>query len=274
MAGYVEAKTANTVPAGGPSPIIWADCPVVTILRDPGVGIHIFEDFEGGFITDEVASYKFALVGTNPDIDGVSDEKNGVVEIEGSGSANEEAFFVSNVGLYELKKNNGKKMWFEARLKFEDTDDDSCFLCGLGAPSLLAADCMTDDSTGSTTIADYDYVGFYASCDGTNMSDIDAVYHETGDGGTPTVVQADIVDFTAGATAKDDTYYRLGMKFDGRETVTFYLDGVAQTTKLDLDVFDTDDQLTEYLGVVLGIKNLAGTASFLAVDWIRFACEK
>ena len=52
----ISYKTADTVPAGGPSPIIWADCPVLEIIRNPGKGIHIFEDFDGGGVTDNVAN--------------------------------------------------------------------------------------------------------------------------------------------------------------------------------------------------------------------------
>lgn len=269
MAGYIDYKTTDTVPAGGPSPIIWADCPVITIIRDPGVGLHLHEDFDGGVISNDVAQSRFSLVGTNPDIDGVSDELS-VVEIEGSGAGDDEAYLVSNI-IYELKMNSGKKMWFEAKIKFEDIDDDSCFICGLGESSLLAADAMTDDSSGSTTLADYDFVGFHAGCDGTNMDDIDCIYHEDGDGGTVTRV-AEAVD---NADLVDDTYIQLGMKFDGVKTVTFYVDGVAVTTTLDIDDFATGTaNELDPLGIIVGIKNLQGTASFLAADWIRFACEK
>ena len=45
----VTYKTANTVPAGGPSPIIWADCPVIAMQKDPGKGIHFMEDFLGAY---------------------------------------------------------------------------------------------------------------------------------------------------------------------------------------------------------------------------------
>ena len=104
-------------------------------------------------------------------------------------------------------------------------------------------------------------------------TDIDSVYHEAGDGGAPTVVEADIVDIDG--TTVDNTFWKLGLKFDGLETVSFYLDGVLQAATFDLDSFDTDDRLTEVLGVVLGIKHTGSvTGDTLEVDWIRFACEK
>ena len=271
MAGYVESKVADTVPAGGPSPIIWADCPVVTIIRDPGAGIHIFEDFEGGCIADNVAQYKFKLVGDSPEIEGVTDEVGGVVTIEGTTADNDEAYLVSNL-LYELKKNNGKKMWLEARFKLLDSNAAQGVIFGLGEDSMLVADAIVDNAT---SLGDYDFVGFAAisGSDGGAMEDIDSVYHEAGDGGAPTVIEADVVAIDG--TDYDDVYVRLGMRFDGKETVTFYLDGVKQATTLDLDSFDTGDQLTEELGVGLGIKyDGTVTGDGMQVDWIRFACEK
>ena len=270
----VDYKAASSQPTNGPSPKIWADCPVLDIIRDPSKGIHLFEDFDGGVITDDVAQNRFSLVGTNPDIDGVSDELNGVVEIEGSGAGDDEAYLVSNI-LYELKMENHKKMWFEARIKVEDADDDSAIIIGLGEALLLAANAIADDSTGVSTIADYDFIGFFTDNDGTNMDNIDAVYHEDGDGGALTNVQEDVVSIVAGATTYDDVYIRLGMRFDGIKTVTFYVDGVATGTTLDIDDFATNTaNELDPLGIIVGIKNLPGTASFMAIDWIRFACEK
>jgi len=270
----VDYRTANSQPTNGPSPEIWADCPVIDIIRDPSKGLHLFEDFDGGVIADAASQNRFSLVGSNPDMAGVSDELNGVVELEGSTGANEEAYLVSNI-LYQLQMESHKKFWLEARVKFEDADADCAFIFGLAEAELLAADCITDDSTGTSTIADYGFVGFFTDCDGTNMDNIDAVYSEDGDGGVLTNVDEDVVSIVAGATTYDDVYIRLGMRFDGIKTVTFYVDGVATGTTLDIDDFasGTANEL-DPTGILLGYKNLAGTQVFLAVDWIRFACEK
>lgn len=272
MAGYVDYRTADTLPSGGPSPTIWADCPVITILRDPGKGIHIMEDFEGGLITDDAKSFKFALLGDGADIEWVTDEQS-VVNIDGPSGANNAAYLVSNI-LYELKKNNRKKCWLEARFKFIDSSEAGGFIFGLGEDGILHDDGISDNGTG---LADYDFIGFaaIAASDSAAMGDIDTVYHEAGDGGAPTDIQAAVVDMTTDATAYDDTYIKLGFKFDGKETVTFYVNGVKQTTTFDLDDFETDDQLTEDLGVVLGMKwDGSVTGQQVTVDWIRFACEK
>ena len=266
----INYRSASAPVSSGPSPSIWADCPVITIIKNPAVGIHLFEDFEGGTITDDVAQFRFSLVGDTPDITQVTDEVNGVVEIDAQGAINKEAHLVSNI-LYELAKNNRKKMWLEARFKLLDSNAAQAILFGLGEDSMLVADNIQDDGV---LLGDYDFIGFAAmqASDGAVMGDIDAVYHEAGDGGTPTVVKADVVDIDG--TTQDDTYWRLGLRFDGLETVRFYLNGISVGT-LDLDDFDTSDQLTEKLGVVLGIKfDASVTGDGMQVDWIRFACEK
>jgi len=271
MAGYVDYKTANTVPSGGPSPIIWADCPVVTFIRDPGKGVHLFEDFLRGTVANDtdLGAY-FSLVGTNPDCAMVTDEANGVLNISGSGAQYDEAYIRSNLLCNEaIKKNSRKKVWFETKLKIEDHDADLSIIAGLGEDSLLAADAI-EDSVTPTALADYDFVGFVGFTGGTSLGDIDAVYHQDGDGGTPTAVAEAIDD----EDLADDTYYRLGFKFDGKSAVTFYVNGVALGTTLDVDDL-TGDKLDDALGIIVGVKDAAGSITDdVKVDWIRFACEK
>jgi len=276
MAGYVDFKTAESVPSGGPSPVIWADCPVITFERDPGKGLHLFDDFLSGQIANDatrVGQY-FSLVGTNPDVNSVTDEVSGVLLVAGSGAGDDEAYLVSNI-LYELKKENHKKMWFEAKIKFTDADQDATFLCGLGEASLLAAEALVDEGASRSHINDYDYIGFHSDNDGTNMDNIDAVYHEDGDSGVVTKVDEEVVTITAGATTYDDKYIQFGMKYDGVDTVVFYIDGVATGTTLSVDDFATNtaDEL-DPLGIIIGYKDLAGAVSGYSIDWARFACER
>ena len=266
---FVTYKAAGQ--AASPSDSIWGDCPVLDWMKNPGKGFHLWEDFEGGCTVDEVAQYKFALAGDAPDIDPLTTEHS-VVELTAPGAANQCVLLKSNI-LYELKKNSGKRMWLEARFKLLDSNAEQGMIFGLGEDSMLLDGAIAD---GGTAIGDYDFIGFaaLASGDGSAMEDIDSVYHEAGDGGAPTVIQADIVDIDG--TTQDNTYWKLGMKFDGKETVTFYLNGEKCTTTFDPDDFDTGDQLTEDLGVVLGILWDADTSASdqMKVDWIRFACDK
>jgi hypothetical protein len=104
------------------------------------------------------------------------------------------------------------------------------------------------------------------------MGNIETCYHQDGDSGVLTAVQAAVITNPADTT-NDDTYFRLGLVFDGKQTVTFYVDGVAQTTTLDIDDL-TGDKFDDSLGVIIGIHDLAGGADDLQVDWVRFACER
>lgn len=272
MSGVARYKAAGVTTE--PSPNIWADCPVLKFITDPGAGVYLWEDFLGRFAANDTQIGPFYLVGTNPDSAVVTDEAYGVVNISGSGAAHDEAYLTSNLLVNEaIKKDSRKRVWFETRLKLDDADADVSIIAGLGESSLLAAEAIADDPTShpTTSLADYDFIGFMAATDGTNMAGIDTVYHQDGDSGTVTVVEADVLENDG--TDNDDTYIRLGFTFDGRSTVTFYVNGVAQDTTLDVDDL-TGDKLDDALGIIVGIKDDAGGADDLKVDWIRFAADR
>lgn len=255
--------------AASPSPSIWADVPVTQYITDPGSGIHIWEDFAFGTAANATdLGGVFYLVGTNPDCAMVTDEET-VLNISGSNAGDDEAYLRTNMLCNEvIKKNSGRRLWLEARVKFEDADADTTFLFGLGEDSLLAADALANEGATRNNIADYDFIGFHADNDGTNMGNFESCYHQDGDGGALTAVQAAVI--TNSGTTYDDTYVKLGLKFDGRQTVKFYVNGTKCTTDLDIDDL-TSDKLDDALGIILGIKDLAGGTDDLKVDWVRYA---
>jgi len=272
MGATVVYKNAGR--AASPSDTIWADCPVLDWIKSPGKGIYLWEDFVGNFTANDVENVgsEFLLVGTNPDSAVVTDEES-VVNISGSAAEHDEAYLVSNLLCNEaISKNSGRRVWFEARCKFDDADADCSFICGLGESSLLTADAIPDAITWSTTaLADYDFIGFMAGTDGTNMGGFDSCYHQDGDGGAVTIVQADTK--ANSGTTNDDTYIKFGFKFDGESTVTFYVDGAACSTTLDIDDL-TGDKLDDALGIIIGIKDDVGGADDLKIDWVRFAVDR
>jgi len=266
----------GTGTAGQVSPSIWGDCPVEKSLIAPDELTYLYDSFLNNFTANEVILGNWLVVGTNPDTAVVTDEADGVINISGSGAAHDEAYICSNL-LYDkvIKKNSNKRLWFEASIKVLDGDADASIICGLGEASLMAADAIANDATSypTTALADYDFIGFMAGTNGTNMGGIDTVYHQEGDSGTVTVVQADVVTNTAGTTTNDDVYKKLGFKFDGKSTVTFYVNGTACTTTLDIDDL-TSDKLDHALGIIIGIKDDASGADDLQIDWVRFAADK
>jgi hypothetical protein len=276
-------KTANTVPPGGPSPRIWADCPVVTMQKDPGKGIHIFEDFLGKYTAltagGILVNTPFEMVDDGGDafvkIDTTAyDNEHGVVTLEPDGAtAYDEVYLVSQV-LYQLVMNSERRMWFEARIKLEDITADMSLICGLGDATLLAGTSVIQESATPTTIESRDFVGFVAFTDGTKIHDIDAIYHEVGDSAVTQVKNAAF----AQASWINDTYVKLGLKFDGKKSLKYYINGV-EVGELDVDDFATvtANELTPLgmiLGEMCGDAPGAGAAKELAVDWIRFACDR
>lgn len=280
----VSYKSAATVPVGGPSPRIWADCPVIAMQKDPGKGIHFMEDFIDKQIDLAAAGIlpgtPFALAGDGTDAGDVKidatayDNEHGVVTIENNGTAEyDECYLVSQV-LYQLVMNSGRKMWFEARIKLEDITADMSYICGLGDATLLGGTTVIQESATPTTIESRDFVGFVAFTEGTITGDIDAIYHEVGDAAVTQVKDAAF----AKASWVNDTYVKLGLKFDGKKSLKYYING-AEVGELDIDDFATvtANELTP-LGIIVGEMSGdapgAGAAKFIAVDWIRFACDR
>lgn len=266
--------------AASPSDTIWADCPVLDWIKNPGKGIYLYDDFIGEPVTDAVTGQINGIwlgLGTNADIDGSSVNaasalEHGVIELEGSGADNDEAYLVSNTLCNEaISKNSGRRLWFEIRCKVElgsGAADDFAFLAGLAEAEGLVDDAIADDGA---DIIDKDFIGFLAVTNATTMQDINAVYHQDG-GSTTTVVKA--IDNTGtDAAYVNDTFYKLGFKFDGKSTVTFYVDGVALGTTLDVDDL-TGNKLDDPLGIIFGVKSCEATQCYMAVDWVRFAVDK
>jgi hypothetical protein len=203
------------------------------------------------------------LVGTNADMDVVDDAYPGVIVIEGSGSDNDSSFLKTNA-LYDLTMNNNKRFWLEARIKEIAESVDHASVFGLMEPTGCTAEGIAD---AGADIIDEDFIGFLAISNATNMGNYQAVYQNGGD-----AAHTDVV--ASAHSPADDTYVKLGMRFDGKKTVTFYVDGASIGT---LNVDDlTSNQLANPLCVFIGMKDssASGFTAAMEIDWIRFACEK
>ena len=129
--------------AGQPSPNIWGDCPVEKALIAPEQLTYIYDSFLNNFTANDVILGNWLVAGTNPDTAIVTDEADGVINISGSGAAHDEAYLCSNLLCNEvIKKNSGKRLWFEASIKLDDADADVSIICGLGESALMAAEAI------------------------------------------------------------------------------------------------------------------------------------
>jgi len=247
------------------SPLIWKDLQMGAIAKDPSRYVHIWEDFDKVDTTLAAAgAYGGWLVkGTNSVVAALADESSGVITVGGGGTAHDDAYLHSNA-LYDLTMNNNKRFWFECRVNLADIDFDGGMFAGLAQYSACAADFIVDECEALVTTKDIiGFVGFSAS---SLMGNIEAVYQQEADASHTDV------DTNVG-TMVNDTYMKFGMRFDGKKTVTYYVNGVVAAT-LDIDDL-SDNSFTNKLAVIVGIKDTGGTAAdLMQLDWIRFACEK
>jgi len=251
---------------------MWADCPVLEFIHDPGRGFYWCDDFmntDHAGSTAEVNGWDLvgdAGAGTNANeaaVTAQSTKTGGVGQLSTDSDDNDEIYMCANQNLggqVQIKKNY--RMWYEARIQLGNITTSSFFI-GLAAESVAAnfmADTQTDAAIWETS--DPTAIGFMIAGD-TDPNGLDFVYHDAGTG-----------PHTQGGSLGDVTttpYYRLGLYFDGKEKVECWMDGVKKFT-VDPDASGFPDQ--DLMGCVFAIKNFSGTASTLNIDWVRCAMDR
>jgi hypothetical protein len=153
-----------------------------------------------------------------------------------------------------LALDNAKPFWFECRVANDDVAANG-MLFGLIEAAGQVEGAVVD---GSASLISEDYVCFRIISGDTDG--LDAVYRQGGSAEVIVKEEAQVV--VAG------TYYRLGITYDGVETVKFYVDG-AEVGSFSVDSL-TNDTMANKLGVILGGKSGASVESRL-VDWVRLA---
>ncbi len=281
---------ASTPATRGPSPIIWADCPVNTFLNDPGKGFHLFDDFKNSIVTKETASGtdftsaigllqgdipwyiyaeedKLANVVVQADDEGVlaltlGDTADDVTTITSGGNV---------IGQFRSPKvGETKKFWFETRVKFSTiTDTDLSAFIGLIQPG-QAADGTPLGAAPTAPNSSADYIGFFiAEADG---DDLTLVFNEAGAG----TAQSE----TGQITLEADTYIRVGFKLElsGLSAkIRWFANGVDLGDDVAVDVSDTnanwpgDTNMDAMFTIAFGA--LGATADNLKIDWVRVAQE-
>jgi len=242
---------------------MWADCTQLGILCDPSAGYIYFEDFightalptssgsAGGWKASGDATYGIAsAAGT----------LGGYVEFTtATGSNNELYLQLGTLGTetyIEYTKNSGLKSWVEFKLNYPSITNAANTFIGLAGEGSAAANFIADSGA---DYADKDLVGFVIW--EADPDAIDVNYQITGsafaDGGLAGVPVA-------------ATDVRLGISFDGLETVSFWKDGaVVQTVDVDTVTFPTGEELSP----IIALKNGAGDAA-ITVDYIKMVVER
>jgi hypothetical protein len=308
----VEVKlntVANTF--RGPSPVIWADCPVLDIIENPAMGMYFFDDFlvlgsanmssayQGSL--GQWASYGYAGAQTND-----AQKEGGVVKLSSDGD-NEGLTLLSVTGSFRFLTTStlalNQKMWFEARVARSSVATAHLeFFVGLMAPTLssgLPAAAQPITTTDDTLMTAGDWFGFHsvgATATRGGPTEVGVGFElASGTINYPTNLTT-LMASTNQTVLAADSYVKLGWIFDpsavpalitkatARQTVgntrkkliRFFVNGLEAPTFLSSDdvVNATAGQAfpTSFMTPVISVMNQASQSSdYLAVDWIRIA---
>lgn len=265
---YYKSNLSTTEDSSrGPSANIWGDCPVLEIIRDPGKGVHFFDDF---IATPDVAAGAEAVYGIYKGFASTGGSVAEGASIFGektlsSDGDNEGASLATVSKPFKIARGQGR-FWFECRVKvgitnITTTDNKHGTFVGLIDTSTLSA---TVPIAAAGTLADENFVGFH-QLEG-DSDKFDTVYKA--DGVTQVTVGADAV------TIADDTYVKLGMVFDPNTyKLTFFKNGVVLADSYTVvAAAGTDFPNDVNMGLVVAVLNAtATTPGSSSIDWWRAA---
>lgn len=252
---YINYKADGT--GAGPSRGVWADFKAGEVDRFA----HVMDDFLT--FTDQVSTEEHAgyvsYMDTGVTCTQVKTAQGGVIMFDSVDDSDSEGAITpvdSNIlGSIVTTAGSNKKLWFETRVKFSATTNQSAFI-GLAGANCPANGLLADAGTG---ISGKNLVGFSvleADPDG-----IDCVY-DTAAGYTTAKDVAQVI------TA--DTWYKLGIHYDGTY-VKYYVDSVEVAS-----VLATADNFPDgvYLTPLFALKTHEGADKNLSIDWWRFGIER
>jgi hypothetical protein len=250
----------------GPSPNIWGDCPILSILEGTIPGIHLYDDFtKGGLITSPTTTA--ALVGlpysgfgsSGATITYADELGGGIVIAETTDNEGVSVFSLSHC--FQLGLTKGP-FWFEARIKpsHTATTEQAMFL---GLHDSTAKSVTVPLGAAAGAMSDANYVGFHKL--ETDLLGIKTVYKS--DGVTGVTLE------TCAAALTAATYVKLGFKKDRSGLVSFYINNLKQDKEFqtlnDLGTgFPGDVLMAPCLAMILGA---AANDNTITLGWWRCA---
>jgi hypothetical protein len=229
------------------------------VWQDPSMGWGFFDDFADFYAT----ANKYTLVeGDAASTVGLlATEVGGVLRLDCGNVDNDEVYISAGTeaGLVKIDGAAGR-VWMEARIRTDSIADNAAGLfIGLTEEGWSAANAMTDD-TG--VVGDKDTVGFaIVQADGNAITAI----HNTASGGGVTTAIASVQVPVA------STWYKLGLYFDGVDTVSWFVNGVANATTVLESATNFPDG--EELHLSAGAKTGSAVGFNVDIDWWAVAQE-
>jgi hypothetical protein len=253
--------TANESPITQESGF-WSGCPS---LADPDAShyFYYFEDFIGNtlFPTSSGAAGGWKSVGdATYDVLAAAGSIGGQVQLAPEAGSNNEVYFqLGTLGTetyIEYVQNSGKKSWVEFRCAMSSITNAANILVGLAEEGAAAANFIAD---AGNDIADKDVVGFVV-WEG-DPDAIDCIHQKSGGA---------FADPGKAGVPVANTFFTLGLYFDGITTLTYYFNGSAvATANLGTATFPTDEELSPIIALKQGASAIA-----LNIDWIKMVVER
>ncbi len=234
-----------TAAGAGPSPLIWDDADLLSILLDPTQGVSYFEDYMGTIDVTTADGYVITAV-TSGTIHGDAVADGGVLVCDSAGNATADDGVNVQLPNCTILPLAGRTIRFEARVKVVDAGDDQYYIGLAAADTTLIAAGILDNVV--------DKAGFFRFAAST--ADKISVVNSRGAGGT---VGTDIADLA------DDTWVKLGIVIDGLTSVKYYVNGVlVSTTTVTAEI----PNAVMALSYVAQVEQTSADAE-LRVDWVR-----
>lgn len=264
-----EVRFAGVGEASQPSPSIWKDCPQGRLVSE-GLGFYFHEDFLGGatsaaFLASmTVGSGVMSFTGdTDTIVAHKAGEMGGWMDFATDADDND-GFAIHTEPMAEIVLNSGKKVWLETHMEVGDADGDQGFFFGFAEEAAQSQDIIADNAG---ALIGESYFGFRIL---TGEDAIDFAYKL--DGGTEVVVSSDVTNaaaLSAAAVLADAVPFKLGMRFDGRETLQIFVNGtkIAELSLTALFPVSVD------MVAIMALKTGTTAEESVAVDWIRGAYQ-
>lgn len=282
----VKYGAAEAVVARGPSPKIWADCPVLQLVADPSKGFYLWDDFKNSVVSKETASasdFTSSVGRVESDIEwycfsestkltevALQDDDDGVLHVAQDGSDQDVTAIITGFNaanyFHMPLKGERKKFWFEARLKWSSiTDAEMGTFIGFNEKGEAANALGGFAGDAAALDTGNDYLGF-AVLQG-DGNDLTIVHFEAGAGTAQST--------TGEITLTADTYVRVGFRLDvDADKIRVYADGVDLGDDAAIDITSSNFPSNTDLSILVSVLGASGTAAAnIKLDWIRFAQE-
>lgn len=276
MAHFDQVAYRGPTTDKGPSPGIWQHIPRNVLAgRD---GVHFFEDFlsfgVGTAVASNVGLYAAnsgawrSYEDTGGAIDMLETEVDGVLKVTTDTTDNDEMWLCPGTAktvLGKITDGDSGRVAFEVRVRFPQIVTQNLFL-GLSEEGCAVADTITDAGVFITT---KDMIGFQV-VEGAS-STMTFSYQKAS--------QTRQVPITALQTLVADTWYKFGFLYTSfgpnTKRIRVFLNGAEQSTYVTAtNIAAATFPSGEELNILLGLKNGAGAATRMDIDWVRFAATQ